>query len=146
MPRDDFGKLTASDRRLGRLGDDPSTAVRKGIEESLRTQVADAVVEWAKSLETPWFLAGGPRDSENEQLMLITRPALASPFALSVRTTQPERSILLGVVSWAEVHLSPPEARKGRHWFDLGVGLDWAGERLHRRIYEIEGEAGTAGR
>jgi hypothetical protein len=50
------------------------------------------------------------------------------------------------VFSWAAVNLSPPEVRKDRHWFDLGVGLDWAGERLQGRIYEIDGEDGTAER
>lgn len=32
------------------------------------------------------------------------------------------------------------------HWSDLGVGLDWAGERLRTRIYEIDGEDGAAER
>ncbi|MFE2831013.1 hypothetical protein ACFXI6_08140 [Streptomyces mirabilis] len=135
-----------TDHWLGWLGDDPATAVRKGIEESLRAQVADAVVEWVKILETPRFLMGGRRHSEDEQVMLVTRAALAGPFALSVRTTQHGRSILLGVFSWAAVNLSTPQVRKDRHWFDLGVGLDWAGERLQGRIYEIDGEDGTAER
>ncbi|MET9610397.1 hypothetical protein ABZZ17_35875 [Streptomyces sp. NPDC006512] len=60
-----------------------------------------------------------------------------------MRTTQHGRSILLGVFSWAAVNLSPPEGRKDRHWFDLGVGLDWAGERLQERIYEMDGDDGT---
>ncbi|SHI15797.1 hypothetical protein [Streptomyces sp. 3214.6] len=70
--------------------------------------------------------------------MLVTRAALAAPFALSVSTTQHGRSILLGVFSWVAVNLSRPEVRKDRHWFDLGVGLDWAGEQLQGRIYEID--------
>lgn len=144
VPQDDFSKLTDPDHWLGWLGDDPATAVRKGIEESLRAQVADAVVEWVKILETPRFLTGGRRHSEDEQVMLVTRAALAAPFALSVRTTQHGRSILLGVFSWAAVNLSTPQVRKDRHWFDLGVGLDWAGERLQGRIYEIDGADGTA--
>jgi hypothetical protein len=78
--------------------------------------------------------------------MLVTRAALAAPFALSVRTTQHGRSILLGVFSWAAVNLSAPGVRKDRHWFDLGVDLDWAGERLRGRIYEIDGADGTAER
>ncbi|MFF4112450.1 hypothetical protein [Streptomyces sp. NPDC001714] len=44
------------------------------------------------------------------------------------------------------MNLSAPEVRKDRHWFDLGVGLDRAGERLRGRIYEIDGEDGTAAR
>ncbi|MFE2247274.1 hypothetical protein [Streptomyces lavendulae] len=86
------------------------------------------------------------RRSDDEQIMLVTRAALAAPFALSVRTAQYGRSTLLGVFSWAAVNLLPPEARKDRHWFDLGVGLDWADERLPERIYEIDAEGGTAER
>ncbi|WP_330289474.1 hypothetical protein [Streptomyces sp. NBC_00576] len=78
--------------------------------------------------------------------MLVNRAALAAPFALPVRTTQHGRSILLEVFSWAAVNLSRPEVRKDRHWFDLGVGLDWASEQLQGRIYEIDGEDGTAER
>lgn len=144
VPQDDFGKLTGPDHWLGWLGDDPAAAVRKGIEESLRAQVADAVVEWVKILETPRFLTGGRRHSGDEELMLVTRAALAAPFALSVRTAQHGRSVLSGVFSWAAVNLSPPEVRRDRRWFDLGVGLDWAGERLQERIYEIDGAGGTA--
>ena len=143
-PQDDFGKLTDPDHWLGWLGDDPATAVRQGIEESLRAQVADAVVEWVKILETPQFLTGGRRHSEDDQVMLVTRAALAAPFALSVYTTQHGRSILLGVFSWAAVNLVPPEVRKDRHWFDLGVELDWARERLQGRIYEVDHEDSTA--
>lgn len=146
VPQDDFGKLTDPDHWLGWLGDDPATAVRKGIEESLRAQVADAVVEWVKILETPRFLTGGRPHAEDEQLMLVTRAALAAPFALSVRTTQHGRSILMGVFSWAAVNLSSPEARKDRHWLDLGAGLDWAGEQLEGRIYGIDSADGTAER
>ncbi|MFF4541851.1 hypothetical protein [Streptomyces aureus] len=143
-PQDDFSKLTDPDHWLGWLGDDPATAVRKGIEESLRAQVAEAVVEWVKILEPPRFLTGGRRHSEDEQVMLVTRAALAAPFALSVRATQHGRSVLLGVFSWAAVNLSGPGARRDRHWFDLGAGLDWAGDRLRERIYEIDGADGTA--
>lgn len=139
VPQDDFSRLTDPDHWLGWLGDDPATAVRKGIEESLRAQVADAVLEWVKILETPRFLTGGRRHPQDEQLMVVTRAALAAPFALSVRTTQYGRSILLGVFSWAAVNLSTPEVRKDRHWFDLGVGLEWAGEQLQQRIYEVDG-------
>ncbi|MEJ8639694.1 hypothetical protein [Streptomyces sp. MS2.AVA.5] len=146
MPQDDFSKLTDPDHWLGWLGHDPATAVRKAIEGSLRAQVADAEVEWVKILEMPRFLTGGRRHSENEQVMSVTRAALAAPFALSVRTSQQGRSILLGVSSWATVNLSQPEGRKDRHWFDLGVGLDWAGERLQERIYEIDGADGSAER
>ncbi|MFE0906151.1 hypothetical protein [Streptomyces rochei] len=147
VPQDDFSKLTDPDHWLGWLGDDPAAAVRKGIEESLRAQVADAVVEWVKILETPRFLTGGRRHSEDEQVMLVTRAALAAPFALSVRTAaQHGRSILQGVFSWAAVNLSPPGVRRDRHWFDLGVELDWAGERLQERIYEMDGADGTAER
>ncbi|WP_326704704.1 hypothetical protein [Streptomyces cyaneofuscatus] len=136
-PQDDFSKLTEPDHWLGWLGDNPAAAVRQGIEESLRAQVADAVVEWVKILETPRFLTAGRQPSENDQVMLVTRAALAAPFALSVRTTQHGRSVLQGVFSWAAVNLSPPGVRKDRHWFDLGVELDWAGEQLQERIYEI---------
>ncbi|WP_329033872.1 hypothetical protein OIE71_16400 [Streptomyces sp. NBC_01725] len=139
-PQDDFSKLTEPDHWLGWLGDNPAAAVRKGIEESLRAQVSDAVVEWVKILETPRFLTAGRQPSENDQVMLVTRAALAVPFALSVRTTQHGRSVLLGVFSWAAVNLSPPGVRKDRHWFDLGVELDWAGEQLQGRIYEIGSE------
>ncbi|WP_432079099.1 hypothetical protein [Streptomyces sp. YPW6] len=142
-PQDDFSKLTEPDHWLGWLGDNPAAAIRKGIEESLRAQVADAVVEWVKILETPRFLTAGRQPSENDQVMLVTRAALAAPFALSVRTTQHGRSVLLGVFSWAAVNLSPPGVRKDRHWFDLGVELDWAGEQLQGRIYEIDGENRT---
>lgn len=144
VPRDDFSKLTDPDHWLGWLGDDPAGAVRNGIEESLLVQVADAVVEWVKILETPRFLTGGRRRSEDEQIMLVTRAALAAPFALSVRTAQHGRSVLLGVFSWAAVNLAPAEVRRDRHWFDLGVGLDWAGDRLEERIYGIDREGGTA--
>ncbi|WP_405820177.1 hypothetical protein OG241_31950 [Streptomyces sp. NBC_01390] len=144
VPQDDFSKLTDPEHWLGWLGDDPAAAVREGIEESLRAQVADAVVEWVKILETPRFLTGGRRRAEDEQAILVTRAALAAPFALSVHTAQHGRSILLGVFSWAAANLARPEARKDRHWFDLGVGLDWAGERLKERIYDIDGENGTA--
>ncbi|MFJ3799603.1 hypothetical protein ACIPSJ_25330 [Streptomyces sp. NPDC090088] len=146
MPQDDFGRLTDPDHWLGWLGDDPAGAVRKGIEESLRAQVADAVVEWVKILEAPRFLTGGRRHAEDQQVMLVTRAALAASFALSVRTARHGRSILLGVFSWVAVNLSSPEVRKDRHWFDLGAGLDWAGERLEERIYEIDGAEDTAER
>ncbi|MFG2951949.1 hypothetical protein [Streptomyces adustus] len=146
LPQDDFSRLTEPDHWLGWLGDDPATAVREGMEESLRAQVADAVVEWVKILETPRFLTGMRGHSEDEPIKLVTRAALAAPFALSVRTAEHGRSILLGVFSWAAVNLSAPGDRKDRHWFDLGVGLDWAGERLRERIYEIDGEDGTAER
>ncbi|MFB7371985.1 hypothetical protein ACFC0D_19320 [Streptomyces sp. NPDC056222] len=96
VPQDDFSKLTDPDHWLGWLGDDPARAVREGIEESLRAQVADAVVEWVKVLETPRFLTGGRPRSEDEQVIQVTRAALAVPFALSVRTTQHGRSVLLG--------------------------------------------------
>ncbi|MEU3607956.1 hypothetical protein AB0E83_21275 [Streptomyces sp. NPDC035033] len=139
VPQDDFGKLTDPDHWLGWLGDDPAAAVRRGIEESLRAQVADAVVEWVKILETPRFLTGGRRHSEDEQAVLVTRAALAAPFALSVRTAQHGRSVLMGVFSWAAVNLAPPGVRKDRHWFDLGVGLDWAAEQLRERIYAVDG-------
>ncbi|MDP5313384.1 MULTISPECIES: hypothetical protein [Streptomyces] len=139
-PQDDFSKLTEPDHWLGWLGDSPAAAVRKGIEESLRAQVADAVVEWIKILETPRFLTAARQPSENDQVVLVTRAALAAPFALSVRTAQHGRSVLLGVFTWAAVNLSPPGIRKDRHWFDLGVHLDWAGEQLQGRIYEIDGE------
>ncbi|MGB8938735.1 MAG: hypothetical protein WCD21_00610 [Streptomyces sp.] len=145
-PQDDFSKLTDPDHWLGWLGDDPATAVRKGIEESLRAQVADAVVQWVKILETPRFLTVGRQPSENEQVMVVTRAALAAPFALSVHTTQHGRSILLGVFTWAAVNLAPPKVRKDRHWFDLGVKLEWAGEQLQGRIYEVAGENGIAER
>lgn len=78
--------------------------------------------------------------------MSVTRAALAAPLALSVRTTQHGRSILLGVFSWAAVNLAPPGARRDRHWFDLGVGPDWAGERLQERIYAVDGDNDTADR
>ncbi|GGV73791.1 hypothetical protein GCM10010277_87660 [Streptomyces longisporoflavus] len=146
VPQDDFGKLTDADHWLGWLGDDPVAAVREGIEECLRAQVADAAVEWVKILETPRFLTGARRHPEDEQVVLVTRAALAAPFALSVRTTQHGRSVLLGVFSWAAANLSTPEVRKDRHWFDLGVELDWAGERLQERIYEIDGRDDTAER
>ncbi|MFF3609730.1 hypothetical protein [Streptomyces sp. NPDC002463] len=146
MPQDDFSKLTDPDHWLGWLGDDPAAAVRQGIEESLRAQVADAVVEWVKILDTPRFLTGALPHPENAQTMLVARAALAAPFALSVRTTQHGRSVLLGAFSWAAVNLSGPEDRKDRHWFDLGVGLDWAGERLQERIYEIDSADGTVER
>ncbi|MFI1658636.1 hypothetical protein ACH4ZU_27595 [Streptomyces sp. NPDC020472] len=146
VPQDDFGKLTDPDHWLGWLGDDPARAVREGIEESLRAQVADAVVEWVKILETPRFLTGGRPRSDDDQVVLVTRAALAAPFALSVRTTRHGRSVLLGVFSWAAANLSRPAVRKDRHWFDLGVGLEWAGERLQERIYEIDGEGDTAER
>ncbi|MFH9295595.1 hypothetical protein [Streptomyces sp. NPDC017520] len=139
-PQDDFSKLTEPDHWLGWLGDNPAAAVREGIEESLRAQVADAVVEWVKILETPRFLTAGRQSSKNDEVMLVTRAALAAPFALSVRTTRHGRSVLLGVFSWAAVNLSPPGVRKDRHWFDLGVELDWAGEQLQGRIYEIGSE------
>ncbi|WP_371589400.1 hypothetical protein [Streptomyces virginiae] len=145
VPQDDFSKLTDPDHWLGWLGDDPAAAVREGIEESLRAQVADAVVEWVKILETPRFLTGGRPNSENEQVILVTRAALAAPFALSVSSAQHGRSLLLGVFSWAAVNLAPPGVRRDRHWFDLRVGLDWAGERLQQRIYEVDGEGGEGG-
>ncbi|MFD6245252.1 hypothetical protein [Streptomyces roseolus] len=144
MPQDDFGKLSASDHWLGWLGDDPAAAVRAGIEESLRAQVADAVLEWVKILDTPHFLTAGRPRSEDERTLLVTRAALAAPFALSVRTARHGRSVLLGVFSWAAVDLAPPGVRRDRHWFDLGVGLDWAAERLGRRIYAIDGADDTA--
>lgn len=140
VPQDDFSKLIEPDHWLGWLGDDPAAAVRMGIEESLRQQAADAVVEWVKIVEKPRFLTGGRQHSEDEEVILVTRAALAAPFALSVRSHQHGRSLLLGVFSWAAVNLAPPQARKDRHWFDLGVGLDWAGERLQERIYETGGE------
>ncbi|MFD5147703.1 hypothetical protein [Streptomyces sp. NPDC058401] len=143
VPQDDFTGLTDPDHWLGWLGDDPAAAVRQGIEETLRAQVGDAVLEWVKILETPRFLTGGPRHPEKEHIVLVSRAALAAPFALSVRTAQHGRSLLLGVFSWAAVNLLPPELRSDRHWFDLGVGLDWAEERLQRRIYEVDGEDGA---
>ncbi|MFJ5829410.1 hypothetical protein [Streptomyces sp. NPDC093089] len=142
VPQDDFGKLTDPDHWLGWVGGDPAAAVRKGIEESLRAQAADAVVQWIKILETPRFLTGGRPRADAEEVLVVTRAAFAAPFALSVWTARHGRSVLLGVFSWAAVNLATPEARKDRYWFDLGVGLDWAGERLHERIYEVDGREG----
>ncbi|MFE5792265.1 hypothetical protein ACFQ8C_06745 [Streptomyces sp. NPDC056503] len=145
VPQDDFGPLTDPDHWLGWLGADPAAAVREGIEESLRAQVADAVVEWVKILETPRFLTGGRPGGEDAQTMLVTRAALAAPFALSVRTAQHGRSVLVGVFSWAAVNLAPPGNREDRHWLDLGVGLDWAAERLQERVYAVGGASDGAG-
>ncbi|MEV6201084.1 hypothetical protein AB0M64_13990 [Streptomyces sp. NPDC051771] len=145
VPQDDFGKLDASDHWLGWLGDHPAAALRAGIEDSLRAQVADAVVEWVKILETPRFLTGGRPRSEDERTLLVTRAALAAPFALSVRTAQHGRSVLLGVFSWAAVDLAPPGVRRDRQWFDLGVGLDWAAEQLRQRVYAIDADDDAEG-
>ncbi len=104
------------------------------------------MVQWVKILETPRFLTVGRQRLEDEQVMVVTRAALAAPFALSVHTTQHGRSILLGVFTWAAVNLAPPKVRKDRHWFDLGVELEWAGERLQGRIYDVDGEGASAER
>ncbi|MFF7755025.1 hypothetical protein ACFZCP_38700 [Streptomyces sp. NPDC007971] len=90
MPQDDFSKLTDPDHWLGWLGDDPAAAFRKGIEESLRAQVADAVVEWVKILETPRFFTGRRRHSQDQQVMLVTRAApfdeYVAKFTMAYRT------------------------------------------------------------
>ncbi|MEV7416327.1 hypothetical protein [Streptomyces sp. NPDC089919] len=144
-PRDDFTRLTEPDHWLGWLGDDPAAAVRRGIEDSLRAQVADAAVEWIKVLDTPHFLTGGHPHVERDELLLINRAALALPFALSVRTAQHGRSVLVGTFTWAAVNLAGRRDRRDRHWLDLGVGLDWAGARLEERIYEVDGAGDDPG-
>ncbi|MEU6310948.1 hypothetical protein [Streptomyces sp. NPDC047014] len=145
VPQDDFSKFTVPGQWLGWLGDDPVAVVREGIEGCLRPQVADAVVDWVKILETPRFLSAMlPVPGDQTRVALLSRMAFAAPFALSVRTAQHGRSVLQGVFSWAAVNLASPRPRRDRTWFDLGVSLDWAAERLTERIYELDDEGPSA--
>lgn len=139
-PQDDFRKLTDPDHWLGWLGGDPAAAVREGIEDCLRQQVAAATVEWIKILDTPRFLTAGRQAEHDQTVLLVTRAALAAPFALSVRASGHPRHVLTGVFSWATANLAPPGRRRDRHWFDLDVDLHWAEERLQERLYSIDSE------
>jgi hypothetical protein len=137
--RDDFTRLTEPDHWLGWLSDDPALALRESIAGILDEQVSGAVVEWLKVVDEPVFLTGGRRNAEDPERLVVTRAAMAAPFALSVRDPDGSRHVLAGVHSWAAVRLDTPAERRDRVWFDLGLTRDEAAELLQHRIYEVDG-------
>src|SRR5262245_55810574 len=101
---DDFSPLTGSGHWLGWLGDDPAQAVRGEIEGILRRQVPTARLEWAHLLAEPYYLTGGRKLPDDPGQMVVTRAALAVPFALQVQSAEGVEQ-LCGVFSWVAVGL-----------------------------------------
>lgn len=136
-PTDDFRKLIELDHFWGWLDDKPDFAVRESVADVLTSQVPGAVLEWMKVTDTPEVLTGGRRVEGTENDLLLTRAAVAVPFALSVRQPDGARHVLWGVFTWAAGGLDPSAERRDRVWFDLNTKLAQAKEILAERIYEI---------
>jgi hypothetical protein len=135
--RDDFTRLEP-DHLLGWLPDTPAAAVRASIERILTGQVPGSTVTWIKIIDRPAFLTGGRPMPDDPDRVILTRAALAAPFALGVRPPDDPPEILTGVFSWVAVGLDTPGARQDRVWFDLGMALEQAEELLQERIYQVE--------
>jgi hypothetical protein len=109
----------------------------------LDEQVPGALLEWIKVVDAPRCLTGGRPRPDNERRMIVTRAAIALPFALSVTAPGRRRDILQGVFSWVAVRLDQPGSRKDQVWLDLRAELDWAEAELRSRIYLV-GQAPTS--
>jgi hypothetical protein len=138
--RDDFTPLESPDHWLGWLPDQPSTSVRDSIAEIIDEQVPGSVLEWVKIVEEPVFLTGGRRLPDDPDNVLVTRAALAAPFALAVQPPAGSREVLTGVFSWVATGLDPAGQRRDRVWFDLGMTREQAGDLLQQRIYQVGGQ------
>lgn len=136
-PKDDFARLTEPDHWLGRLGERPADAVRDSIAEILDEQVPGAVLEWIKVADAPRYLTGGRPRPGDEHHMIVTRAAIALPFAPSVTAPGSRRDILQGVFSWVAVRLDQPDNRKDQVWLDLRAEMDWAEAELRNRIFLV---------
>ncbi|MGI5166293.1 hypothetical protein ACQEU3_18245 [Spirillospora sp. CA-253888] len=121
-PCDDFGAL--EEVPLGWVGDDPAAAVREQVADLLDRQVDGSVVEWML-LRGRVAVVEGPG-----------RAGFAVAFALSVRPPGRKRVLLGGVFSWAAVWGG---RRRDRVWVDLDADVEWAEERLPRRIDQLMG-------
>ncbi|MFC5750784.1 hypothetical protein [Actinomadura rugatobispora] len=128
-PGDDFSALTGSDHWLG---DDPAAAVLAEVVDILNRQVDGTVVEWMQVLEEPRFRRDGAERTQ------VTRAALALSLVLMARTPEGRRLALPGVLTWVAAGLDRPAERRDRVWFELGVDLDRAEERLRERIRELD--------
>src|SRR5262249_17973728 len=137
---DDFTPLTSSGHWLGWLGDDPAREVREEIEGVLRQQVPTAQVSWVRLLDKPYYLTGGRQQPHDAAKVSLTRPALAVPFELEVRSVDRVEE-LRGVFSWVATGLDG--VRRDRIHFDLDADLAWASKQLMARIYELDAPAGS---
>jgi hypothetical protein len=90
-----------------------------------------ASTDAAAAEETPGSLA-----SRSQNRTWFGRCFAGAPTTVFLHGIQP-RCIHPGGVLLGRGEPLAAGVRKDRHWFDLGAGLDWAGERLQERIYEI---------
>jgi hypothetical protein len=132
---DDFTRLSSPDHWLGWLPGEPAMAVRQAIADALTGQVPGSVVPWVKVIDEPVFLTGGTRAPDDPEKIVVTRAALAVPFALSVVPPNGEREVLTGVFSWAAAGLDTADGRHDRVWLDLGMDRPQAEALLQERVY-----------
>lgn len=134
--RDDVTRLTGGGHWLGWLGDDPAGAVRDSVAGMLTDQVPGSTVPWMKITDEPRYLTGGRPMPEDPDRVVVTRAALAAPFALGVESPS-GREILWGVYT---VVVSGLDATaRSRAWLDLWTDLDTAHEQLASRIHVLDG-------
>ncbi|GAA4204077.1 hypothetical protein [Actinocatenispora rupis] len=135
--QDDFTALTDGGHWLDWLGDDPAAALRQSVAEILDEQVPGAAVRWMRITEEPRYLTAGRRRPEDPDRIVVTRAALAAPFAVGVDS--PDRfDVLWGVHSIAVAGLDRPDGATSRVWFDLWTDADTAEEQLRERITTLD--------
>jgi hypothetical protein len=69
--------------------------------------------------------------------IIVTRAAVALPFALAAVVPDGRREILTGVLTWAAAGLDAGD-RHDRVWLDLGMTRDQAEELLRTRVYDLD--------
>lgn len=133
---DDFTNLEQTRHMLEWLADDPYQAIRSKIEDTLRQQVADSVLESLRVTSQPQWLTGARRTEEDNDKAILVRTAVVFEFELAVASGGQLHS-LSGTFSWAGINLDDPENRQQRIWFDLGGTLAEFGSQgeLANRIY-----------
>lgn len=134
--RDDFTRLTGGGHWLGWLGDDPAATVRDSLAGMLTDQVPGSTVPWMKITAEPRYLTGGRPMPEDPDRVVVTRAALAAPFALGVESPSGDE-ILWGVYTVVVAGLD--STARSRAWLDLWTDLDTAGEQLADRTYTLDG-------
>ncbi|MER7335668.1 MULTISPECIES: hypothetical protein [unclassified Micromonospora] len=91
-----------------------------------------------KITDEPRFLTAGRRGTDDPNHLIVTRAALAAPFAIGVDSPSGRYEILWGVHSIAVVGLDRGEQARSRVWFDLWTPLDAAERHLRTRIAEVD--------